>query len=258
MTDVRIAVDRQWIGGKLLTPETPAMRHAAVLFVHGWGGSQRRDIAKAKQLVQAGYGCLTFNLRGHARTRRQIETVSRAQNLRDVLAAYDFLLQERALAGDGIGLVGSSYGGYLAVLLTAQRNIRWLALRAPALYKDADFDRPKRELSLDAALPSYRNMRLSPEENRVLTSASRFTGDVLIVESEHDTVIPHQVIENYLHAFAVAARSVTHCVLRRADHGLSRVSFRKAYGKILEDWFKKAGGTWAEEAGGREVSVVAR
>ena len=99
MTDVRIAVDRQWIGGKLLTPETPAMRHAGVLFVHGWGGSQRRDIAKAKQLVQVGFDCLTFNLRGHARTRRQIETVSRAQNLRDVLAAYDFLFQQRAIAG---------------------------------------------------------------------------------------------------------------------------------------------------------------
>src|SRR5436189_1052780 len=103
MTDIRIAVDRQWIGGKLLTPETPAMRPAAVLFVHGWGGSQRRDIAKAKQLVHAGFDCLTFNLRGHARTRRQIETVSRAQNLRDVLAAYDFLRQQRALAGDRIG-----------------------------------------------------------------------------------------------------------------------------------------------------------
>ena len=85
----------------------------------------------------------------------------------------------------------------------------------------------------------------------MLTSASRFTGDVLIVESEHDTVIPHQVIENYLHAFAVAARSVTHCVLRRADHGLSCVSFRKAYGKILEDWFRKTGGKSAPQAARR-------
>src|SRR2546429_7160505 len=98
MTDVRIAVDRQWIGGKLLTPETPAMRHAAVLFVHGWGGSQRRDIAKAKQLVQGGYDCLTFNLPGHARTRHQIEKGSRAQNPPDPLAAYAFLFQPPAIA----------------------------------------------------------------------------------------------------------------------------------------------------------------
>ena len=48
MTDVHIAVDRQWIDGKLLMPGTPVMR--------------------AKQLVQGGYGGLTFNLRGRART----------------------------------------------------------------------------------------------------------------------------------------------------------------------------------------------
>ena len=97
MTDVRITVDRQWIDGKLLTPGTPVTRHAAVLFVHGWGGSQRRDIAKAKQLVQAGYGCLTFNLRGHARTRRQIERVSRAQNLRDDFEPTRWLLTSSSI-----------------------------------------------------------------------------------------------------------------------------------------------------------------
>ena len=169
-----------------------------------------------KQLVPRGYACLTFNLRGHARTRRQFERVTRVQNLRDVLGAYDFLVGQPGVAAERIGLVGSSYGGYLAVLLTAERMVRWLALRAPAIYKDADF------------------------------AASRFAGDVLVVESEHDTVIPHQVVENYLRAFAVAARSVTHSVLRGADHGLSRTSSRKAYGKILEDWFRTSGDTWAE------------
>ena len=241
MTDVRIVVDTQQISGKLLTPETTAVAHPALLFVHGWGGSQRRDIAKAKQLVPRGYTCLTFNLRGHARTRRQFERVTRVQNLRDVLGAYDFLVAQPGVAAERIGLVGSSYGGYLAVLLTAERMVRWLALRAPAIYKDADFDRPKRELNLDAGLSAYRGVRLSPAENRVLTAASRFAGDVLVVESEHDTVIPHQVVENYLRAFAVAARSVTHSVLRGADHGLSRTSSRKAYGKILEDWFRTTG-----------------
>ena len=81
MTDVRIVVDTQQISGKLLTPETTAVAHPALLFVHGWGGSQRRDIAKAKQLVPRGYACLTFNLRGHARTRRQFERVTRVSRL---------------------------------------------------------------------------------------------------------------------------------------------------------------------------------
>ena len=83
------------------------------------------------------------------------------------------LSDKRGVDAERIGVVGSSYGGYLAMLLASERNIHRLALRAPALYEDADFDRPKRELNLDAALPAYRNMRLSPEENRALALASR-------------------------------------------------------------------------------------
>jgi len=238
MKDVRIVVDRQQIGGKLILPEPPVNPKGAVLFVHGWGGTQRRDIAKAKRLALLGCACLTFNLRGHARTRRQVETVTREQNLRDLVAAYDFLVESTGVNPERIGVVGSSYGGYLATLLTGERKVQWLALRAPALYKDVDFDRPKRQLNLDADLPAYRRRRLDSNENRVLTSASRFDGDVLIVESQTDTIIPAQVIDNYGHAFS-AARSLSRHVLAQADHGLSRESWRRAYGRVLLSWFEK-------------------
>jgi dienelactone hydrolase len=238
VTDVRIAVDRQWIGGKFLVPPTIEASGPAVLFVHGWGGSQRQDLGNARRLIQLGFRCLTFNLRGHTRTRRQKETVSRAQNLADALAAYDLLASQKGVDGERIGVVGVSYGGYLAVLLTAERKVRWLALRVPALYKDQDFDRPKRQLNLDGDLPSYRRQRLAPSENRALADAARFTGDVLLVQSEHDDVIPSEVIENYRRAFT-AARSVTHDVMRGADHGLSAAASRQQYGRLLAAWFRR-------------------
>ena len=239
MIDVRIRVDGRSIAGKLLTPEAAAPGpRAAILFVHGWGASQRQDLGKAKWLVRRGHTCLTFNLRGHARTRHQVETVTRAQNLRDVLAAYDRLLEQDSVDAARAGIVGSSYGAYLAVLLTRERKVGWLALQAPALYKDTDFERPKRELNLDATLAAYRMSTLSPHENRALGAAARFAGDVLVVESEQDQVIPRPVIENYLRAFAGTARSLTHRRLAGADHGLTQAGARTRYRDILTDWLR--------------------
>jgi uncharacterized protein len=235
MKTVSIAVDDEHINGKLLQPAEASAGRPAVLFVHGWGSSQRRSIGKAKQLVTAGLVCLTFNLRGHARTVAQRDTVTRAQNLRDVMAAYDLLASQSDVDAGRIGVIGGSYGGYLATLLTAERDVRALALRAPALYKDGDFDRPKRQLNLDPDLAAYRRRRLAPSDNIALAAAARFDGDVLIVESEHDTVIPHPVIANYLRAFGAAA-SLEHDVIADADHGLSQRAWRRAWGELLVRW----------------------
>ena len=68
-----------------------------VLFVHGWGGSQQQYLARAREVAALGCICLTFDLRGHARTQSRYETVSREDNLRDVLAAHDVLVAQRGV-----------------------------------------------------------------------------------------------------------------------------------------------------------------
>lgn len=65
-----------------------------------------------------------------------------------------------------------------------------------------------------------------------------FTGDVLIVESEHDSVIPHQVIVNYREA-CVGAKSLTYRLMEGADHGLSNETWHRAYTAILVNWFNE-------------------
>jgi hypothetical protein len=76
--------------------------------------------------------------------RRNLSTkpFSRGDNLRDVLAAYDVLVAHRGVDASAIAAVGSSYEGYLGAILTSLRGVRWLALRAPALYNDADWELP--------------------------------------------------------------------------------------------------------------------
>ena len=69
-----------------------------IIFVHGWGGNQRQYLNRARAVAELGFVCLTFDLRGHARSDGQRETVSREDNLRDLLAAYDVLARQQSTA----------------------------------------------------------------------------------------------------------------------------------------------------------------
>ncbi|TWI01872.1 hypothetical protein IP90_02432 [Luteimonas cucumeris] len=229
---VEIAVDEESVQGTLLAP---TRKMPAVLFVHGWGGSQQHDLVRAREAAGLGGVCLTFDLRGHESTASQWETVNRESNLRDLLAAYDWLTAQPNVDRSAIAVVGISYGGYLASILTTLRPVRWLALRSPALYKDEGWTLPKRQLHADPDLPQFRLRALEAHCNRALQAAAAFTGDVLIVEAELDTVVPHQVMENYRNAFT-RARSLTSRVLSGADHGLADKKAQQDYTRVLIKW----------------------
>lgn len=220
------------IAATLIVPDT---RMPGVLFLHGWGGNQLQMAARAREIAALGCACLTVDLRGHAKTATQQATVTREDNLADALAAYDHLAGEAAVDDEQIAIVGSSYGGYLATILTSLRPVKWLGLRAPALYKDTDWTSPKIVLRELQGLEAYRRMMIEAQDNRALRAATAYRGDVLIVESAHDTIIPHAVIDNYRNAFG-GARSLTYRVIDGADHALTDPACRQAYTTLLVNW----------------------
>lgn len=230
-----IAVDGEGLSGTLLQPVTD---YPGVLFVHGWGGSQQHDLVRAREAAALGCACLTFDLRGHEATARQRKTVSRAHNLADLLAAYDWFVAQRHVDASSIAVVGISYGGYLATLLSELRPVRWLALRAPALYKDEDWALPKHQLNLDPGLQGWRRTTLAPQDNRALRACAAFRGDVLLVASEHDEIIPGAVVDNY-RAACLRARSLTVRAIAGADHALSTKPMRHAYTTLLLNWLSE-------------------
>jgi pimeloyl-ACP methyl ester carboxylesterase len=242
---VSIAIDAETIAGTLVTPGTLL---PGVLFVHGWGGSQQQYLARASEIAALGCICLTFDLRGHAQTHRQFETVSRAANLADVLAAYDLLARRRHVDTTSIAVIGSSYGGYLAAILTGLRRVKWLALRAPALYLDANWDLPKMQLHTTQDLRGYRRNFVEATGNRALHACEAFEGDVLLVESEHDDIVPPAVLTSYRKALH-RTRSLTYRCIDGADHGLTGASDQGSYTKLLVHWLSEMlGGERASKA----------
>jgi uncharacterized protein len=235
---VDIAVDGQHIEGTLLVPGNPRERAPGVLFVHGWGGNQEQYLARARIVAALGCVCLTFDLRGHERTQSQHETVTREESLHDVSAAYDVLARCRHVDPERMAMVGSSYGAYMGALATASRPVRWLALRAPAIYKDTDWDLPKRKLHQDPEFVDYRTRAHHSRDNRALDACAQFHGDVLVVESQHDRIVPHPVVASYVSAFT-NARSLTYRVIEGADHGLTQERWKQTYTDLLVTWLKQ-------------------
>ncbi|MCO7520355.1 MULTISPECIES: alpha/beta fold hydrolase [unclassified Pseudomonas] len=231
---IELQVAGETIAGTLVSPGS---RMPGILFVHGWGGSQQRDLARARQITGLGCVCMTFDLRGHEKTESQRLTVTREQNLDDLLAAYDRLAGHPSVDPSAIAVIGSSYGGYLATLLSTRRAVKWLALRVPALYWDDEWNTPKQGLDRQR-LSAYRLRSLGPTDNRALAACAEFGGDVLLVESEQDDYVPHSTLMSYRSAF-VSAHSMTHRLVDGADHALSSEQSQKAYSAILAAWISE-------------------
>ncbi|WP_085597725.1 MULTISPECIES: S9 family peptidase [unclassified Pseudomonas] len=228
---ILIDVQAQRLVGNLLSPKA---RVPGVLFVHGWGGSQERDLNRARGIAGLGCLCLTFDLRGHGAANRRQAQVTREDSLQDVLAAYDHLVAHPAVDPAAVAVVGTSYGGYLATILSQLRRVRWLALRVPAIYRDQGWLVPKRALDRED-LKRYRASPIDARGNRALQACAGFRGDVLLVESEHDEHVPHATIMSYRAAFQ-RSHSLTHRIIDDADHALSSETSQEAYTTILVDW----------------------
>lgn len=237
MQDIEFQVDGQTLRGKLFYPEKVKGKNPSVIFIHGWMTSYKGSIPRAEALVALGYICLIFDLRGHGESDGTLGEVTTQGSLQDAIAAYDYVATLPEVDRTKISVVGSSYGGYTAALLSNKRPVASLVLRVPAIYRNETFSKPKvREIRKD--LTVFRQSTVVAKDNYALQAITHYKGNLLLIESEKDVLIPHQTIQNYRNA-VVSPSEFTDIVMKAADHSLSRKKWKKEYIDILVDWFNK-------------------
>jgi uncharacterized protein len=230
---INFSVNGMKLSGTFLTPDVQRTDKSAVLFIHGWLATETRNIVRADPLTKLGYTCLTFELRGHGASEGKNKDLTVIDHLDDCIAAYDFLKSQLPTKSNKIHVVGASYGGYLASVLSSRRTIESLVLRVPALYRDEDVGLPKLNLPRKP-LELYRRTKLDPSGNIALNALSKFEGKVLLIESENDEVIPHEVLENYKNS--IIKKNLTYTIMNGADHGLTG-TYDKEFIRLLIEWF---------------------
>lgn len=239
MKQVEFTNEGEIIKGALFYPSRIVAENRAILFIHGWTSEQKWLAQYAEALSGLGAICMTFDLRGHGISEGDIKNYSRKDFLNDVLAAYDFLVKAKGVDRNTIRVIGSSFGSYLACLLTLERSVRDLVLRVPANYPDEGFDEPHVNHARQPHVIAWRDKPVEPNENKALKALHNYHGFVLIVESGKDESVPHQTIANYVNAIEDKGR-LSYIVMQDAPHSLKDQKFREEYKQILVNWFENS------------------
>ena len=237
MKSKKFMVDGLTLHGDLFYPKIIKERNPAILFIHGWTSEKKRSYQYAEALVKLGFIVMVFDMRGHGTSDGDIQKYTPKEFLKDCIAAYDYFSSLPGVDKGRISLVGSSFGGYLGLLLSSNRKIQNLAMRVPADYSDNTFDQPK--WGNAGENPDVFKWRLIPKtysEVSAYRALHKFKGNILIIESEKDTVVPHQSIQNYTNAVS-DKRKLNHVVIKGAPHSMKDGKFKDKVTKILVNWF---------------------
>lgn len=238
MHEVSFDVDGLTLRGTIFYPEKVKEKNPAIYFLHGWSSSESSTKGRAEGLAKAGFIAMTFNMRGCGRSEGDIRKYVRKDFLNDALAAYDFLSEQPNVDKNNISLIGASFGGYLATLVTRERNVKHLVLRAPGNYAgDLSINHSVFSGDNSPAAVAHKFKEIVGKRTYSLEALHHFAGQVLIVECEKDDIIPHGIIEDYIDAIQ-DKNKLTHVVIKNADHRLKDEALKEQYTKILVDWFK--------------------
>ena len=181
--------------------------------------------------------CLVFDLSGHGGSSGDLDQLAIHQHLDDALAAYDHLTELEEVDSRNIGVAGSSYGGYLTALISAERNPKSVQLRAPAIYADDWYDKSSSQISPEEKT-KYRAVIDDQDDNKALRALKSYQGPVMIIESELDKQVPQNVVRAYRDA-AVNNPGLSYKVMKSAPHTLETEQQHTEYKQLLSDWFYK-------------------
>jgi len=231
---INFTSDGYKLAGNLFVAEQP--KNLALLFIQGWTGHQ--NIPAAEALTRLGYTTMLYDMRGNRESEGSLADFSRADFVHDAAVAYDFL-RDHVGADVPIGVIGSSFGSYSAILLSKERDIYCLSLRVPANYPDNGFNEPELNQHRDRA--DYFDWCAKPlnyTQNYALAALHNYGGLVHIVEAGADEEVAQQTPKNYADAI-VDKTKLTYEVMPEAPHSLKTPDLQANYTKRLTTWVSR-------------------
>jgi hypothetical protein len=221
------------------------------LLCHGFLSDKNSTTNKTltRALTEQGIATFRFDFFGQGESEGPFEAITVTIALGQALAALDLLA---ARGYQRIGLVGSSFGGFISILAAAQRpNIACLALKCPVAdfaevlrleFGEAGMARWKTHQEIPDVTGGPKPVRLryalyeSCRDYDGYKAAAAIRTPTLIVQGEKDELVPlHQ--SNRLMQALQGKRQLE--IIPGADHGFTKGEDFKKMASLLTDWMVK-------------------
>jgi uncharacterized protein len=173
-----------------------------------------------------------LNTAGHGNHPVALENATRQQQLDEVIAVYDELVNR---GYSKIIVIGGSFGAYMTALLLETRSPQVIVLRAPANYKDEEITLPYKETTEATdgeARDLYRQNIDDSYTNRALAAVKKFDGLTYVIEHADDTVVYRNLPQTYFKA----AKQGNYIVIPGLEHSPKFMKESQKYFTIIERW----------------------
>lgn len=176
-----------------------------------------RDLITAL-VEKTGYSALVFDYTGHGESPYLLEDLTPAQNFLEVITAYDWLVDNHP--DKIISVMGTSYGGFMAIQLTKYRTPKKLVLRVPAIYSPETFYTKWKDLDQEELRHGYRADAANFVKHPLLVRAANYKGKSYVLTHELDDACPKSSTTPIAQAFGAETWEA-----KGFMHGLSESNF---------------------------------
>ena len=197
----------------------------------------------ASRLYREGYACLRFNFRGCGnepeKSEGLFEETCLTDRIEDYRAAINFLWDSGKVDVNRLGVIGSSFGGMVAVAAQDKRIKAMVVMATP--YRIPVLGEPKfsRELGTYYELPSGRRLKekfFKDLEKYDLLNAVKKAPPTLIVHGSMDEIVP---VEHALKIYEAAPEPKRLEIIDGGDHTFSRAEHLNRAIDLSLEWFNK-------------------
>lgn len=224
------------IRGVLTTPKTGSAPFPGVICFHGMTSSNVGYIPLIEKLAENGIAGLAINMRGHGESDGDFNTATVTEAINDGLAAYDFLTSQPNIDSNKIGLLGTSVGAILVSFTSQQREIQSIVLRAPAAYSEEllGVSMAATMTNEDHQFYDIPDLSATPPGRAI----AKFKGNLLVISSEKDAIIPAHISQGYIDITTSARRKELHTI-KDATHALTKPTWKQEFQDTAAAWFVK-------------------